>query len=49
MENDNIFSEEYLKSEPKTGGDMKSGIEEYGLNKPQRIIIKGKISHEKDN
>ena len=57
MTDDKIFSDDYSSSEKKTSTDtitkasnnFEVDTEKYGLNKPQRIIIKGKITHGESN
>ena len=57
MSQDKIFSEKY--SEPENETSTSNNVSEcttleieekkYGLNKPQRIIISGKLKHGKDD
>ena len=57
MSQDKIFSDEYSEPENKTSASKDVSkhttleIEEkkYGLNKPQRIILSGKLKHGGDN
>lgn len=57
MSQDKIFSDEYSEPENKTSASKDVSkhttleIEEkkYGLNKPQRIILSGKLKHGEDN
>ena len=57
MSPDKIFYEEYSVPENKTAASKQVSehttleIEEerYGLNKPQRIILSGKLKHGEDN
>ncbi len=57
MSQDKIFYEEYSGPENKTAASKEVSehttleIEEkrYGLNKPQRIILSGKLKHGEDN
>ena len=57
MSQDKIFSDEYSGPENKTAASKDASehtileIEEkkYGLNKPQRIIISGKLKHGGDD
>ena len=57
MRQDKIFSDEYSESENKTftSKDVSEHTtleiedKKYGLNKPQRIILSGKLKHGEDN
>jgi len=57
MSQDKIFSDEYSGPENKTAASkdvseptvLEIEEKEYGLNKPQRIIVSGKLKHGGDN
>lgn len=57
MRQDKIFSDEYSESENKTFASkdvsehttVEIEDKKYGLNKPQRIILSGKLKHGEDN
>ena len=57
MSQDKIFSDEYLGPENRTVAsknvseptDLEIKEKKYGLNKPQRIILSGKLKHGGDN
>jgi len=57
MSQDKIFSDEYSGPENKTAASkhvskhatLEIDEKKYGLNKPQRIILSGKLKHGEDN